>query len=435
MTTVIKVENLYKEYHLGVIGHGTLYWDLQSWWANVRGKEDPNSLIGHSGNGQVKDHILALSDINLDVRDGEVLGIIGRNGAGKSTLLKILSRITSPSSGIVKVKGRIASLLEVGTGFHPELTGRENIYLNGAINGMGKREVSRKLDEIVDFAGVENFLDTPVKRYSSGMNARLGFAVAAHLEPDILVVDEVLSVGDYEFQKRCITKMNDVASQGRTILFVSHNLGSVRDLCSRAILLEKGCKIREGETADVLDFYTSTSVERTGENGFSHSHEKDREGNEIVRLKTVRSMNCAGVVCYIFTVRDNIYVQIKYDVLVDMKILDIQVFLINQRNETVFFTYDDQNKLTLNDRKRKPGQYVSTCKISQDFLNDGSYTVMVKGADEQTTFFEEVGCSFDVSDSKDPQGAIGVWNIGSGGSWPRVVVRPKLEWDVKYNSF
>ena len=238
MSTVIKIENLYKEYRLGVIGHGTLYRDLQSWWAKARGKPDPNSLLGVADPHEGKDRILALNDINLEVKDGEVLGIIGANGAGKSTLLKILSQVTAPTSGTIKYKGRVSSLLEVGTGFHTELTGRENIYLNGAINGMNKKEVSRKLDEIVHFAGVEQFLDTPVKRYSSGMFVRLGFAVAAHLDPDILVVDEVLAVGDASFRKKAIGKMQDVSKEeGRTVLFVSHNMESIKKLCARSILL------------------------------------------------------------------------------------------------------------------------------------------------------------------------------------------------------
>mgnify|MGYP001159502950 CR=1 FL=1 len=230
MNNVIKIENLYKEYRLGVIGHGTLYRDLQSFWANIRGRDDPNSIIGNENIGiNHKRNILALKNINLEVQKGEVLGIIGQNGAGKSTLLKILSRITSPTKGIIKIKGNVASLLEVGTGFHTELTGRENIYLNGAINGMNKKEIDKKLDEIVDFAGVEKFLDTPVKRYSSGMIVRLGFAVSAYIEPDILIVDEVLAVGDASFQKKAINKMKDVSSNhGRTVLFVSHNMNSIR---------------------------------------------------------------------------------------------------------------------------------------------------------------------------------------------------------------
>ncbi len=265
MSTVIRIENLYKEYRLGVIGHGTLYRDLQSWWATVRGKEDPNTLIGHTVNGKARDKILALNDISMEVKDGEVLGIIGANGAGKSTLLKIMSRVTAPTKGRIKVRGRIASLLEVGTGFHPELTGRENIYLNGTINGMNSAEVTLKLDEIVDFAGVELFLDTPIKRYSTGMLVRLGFAVAAHLDPDILVVDEVLAVGDASFQKKAIGKMQDVSKgEGRTVLFVSHNMQSVRTLCHKAILLDKGSLIFQGKTNEVVNRYiqgvSSTSV-------------------------------------------------------------------------------------------------------------------------------------------------------------------------------
>ena len=244
MSTVIKVENLSKQYRLGVIGTGTLSHDLNRWWHRVRGKEDPYLKIGESNVRDKKgesDLVWALRDINFEVEQGEVLGIIGKNGAGKSTLLKILSKVTGPTTGRIMAKGRIASLLEVGTGFHPELTGRENIYLNGTILGMSKAEVRKKLDEIVDFAGVERYLDTPVKRYSSGMKVRLGFAVAAHLEPDILIVDEVLAVGDAEFQKKAIGKMQEVSREGgRTVLFVSHNMRSVKQLCSKAVILIEG---------------------------------------------------------------------------------------------------------------------------------------------------------------------------------------------------
>lgn len=252
--TVIRVENLYKEYRLGVLGHGTLTRDLQSWWARVRGKEDPNAKIGqdYKNNGR---RFLALEDVSLEVKQGEVLGIIGRNGAGKSTLLKILSRVTAPTKGLVKIKGRIASLLEVGTGFHPELTGRENIYLNGAILGMTKKEIDKKFDEIVDFAEIEKFIDTPVKRYSSGMYVRLAFAVAAHLEPEILLVDEVLAVGDASFQKKCLGKMGEVAQGGRTVLFVSHNMGAVQKLCRRCILLDQGNLILNDNADQVISSY------------------------------------------------------------------------------------------------------------------------------------------------------------------------------------
>ena len=256
--TVIKVENLSKEYRLGTISHGMLYRDIQSWWAKLRGKEDPNSFVHlHSSHqvGPKSDRFLALDDVSFEIKQGDIVGIIGRNGAGKSTLLKILSRVTSPTSGEVKIKGRVASLLEVGTGFHPELTGRENIFLNGAILGMSKAEIRRKLDEIIAFAEIEKFIDTPVKRYSSGMYVRLAFAVAAHLEPEILIVDEVLAVGDAQFQKKCLGKMQEVGKEGRTVLFVSHNMASVSNLCSRCVLLNAGRVAQEGAQQDVITSY------------------------------------------------------------------------------------------------------------------------------------------------------------------------------------
>lgn len=253
---VIKVENLWKEYRLGVVNHGTLKRDLQSWWARVHGQDDPNTRIDvNAATSEAPDRFWALRDVSFDVRQGEVLGIIGRNGAGKSTLLKILSRVTTPTKGEVKIRGRVASLLEVGTGFHPELTGRENIFLNGAILGMSKAEIRAKLDEIVDFSGVEKFIDTPVKRYSSGMYVRLAFAVAAHLDPEILIIDEVLAVGDAEFQKKCLGKMGEVAKGGRTVLFVSHNMGAVTKLCSVSMLLDQGASVFYSDTRDVVEYY------------------------------------------------------------------------------------------------------------------------------------------------------------------------------------
>ena len=241
MSTVISVEHLSKTYRLGQIGTGTFSRDLEVWWAKLRGKPNPMLRIGETDHGNRDgEELWALRDVSFTVDQGEVLGIIGRNGAGKSTLLKILSRVTAPTSGRIRVKGRIASLLEVGTGFHPDLTGRENIYLNGAILGMKHDEITRKFDEIVDFSEVEKFIDTPVKRYSSGMYVRLAFAVAAHLDPEILIVDEVLAVGDSIFQKKCLGKMGDVAKEGRTVLFVSHNMASIISLCSRVIVLDKG---------------------------------------------------------------------------------------------------------------------------------------------------------------------------------------------------
>jgi lipopolysaccharide transport system ATP-binding protein len=248
MAIAIRIENLSKQYRLGLVSTRTLSHDLNRWWQTaILGREDPYLKIGQENKlttQSSQEYVWALRDINLEVEEGEVLGIIGKNGAGKSTLLKILSKVTAPTTGIVKARGRIASLLEVGTGFHSEMTGRENIYMNGAIMGMTKAEIRKKFDEIVEFAGVERYIDTPVKRYSSGMTVRLGFAVAAHLEPEILVVDEVLAVGDAEFQKKAIGKMQEVSrDNGRTVLFVSHNLTSIHSLCSNSILLHCGQKI------------------------------------------------------------------------------------------------------------------------------------------------------------------------------------------------
>ncbi|WP_424494770.1 polysaccharide ABC transporter ATP-binding protein [Salinimicrobium sp. GXAS 041] len=259
MSVILKAENISKQYRLGTVGTGTLSHDLNRWWHQVRGKEDPYLKVGASNDSSAKateDYVWALRDINFEVKQGEVLGIIGKNGAGKSTLLKILSRVTGPTTGSIKTKGRIASLLEVGTGFHGELTGRENIFMNGAVLGMTKAEIKSKLDEIIAFSGCERYIDTPVKRYSSGMTVRLGFAVAAHLEPEILVVDEVLAVGDAEFQKKAIGKMQDLsAGEGRTVLFVSHNMASVSSLCSCGIVLEDGQTVFRGGVRDSIGFY------------------------------------------------------------------------------------------------------------------------------------------------------------------------------------
>ena len=265
----IKIENVSKLYRLGEVGTGTLSNDLNRWWAKVRGKEDPYAKVGTVNDRTQKaegDYVWAVKDISFDVKQGEVLGIIGRNGAGKSTLLKMLSRTTLPTEGFIKAKGRIASLLEVGTGFHPELTGRENIYQNGAILGMRHSEIKRKFDEIVDFAGVVKYIDTPVKRYSSGMYVRLAFAVAAHLEPEILVVDEVLAVGDAEFQKKCLGKMKDVSvNEGRTVLFVSHNLQSISSLCSRVVYMKNGTLKADGLPDKIIkEYFDDTLMVNSG---------------------------------------------------------------------------------------------------------------------------------------------------------------------------
>ena len=310
MTTVISVENLGKQYRLGTIGSGTLSHDLNRWWARLRGKPDPLLKIGQTDHGNRDGELIwALRDVSFEVKQGEVLGIIGRNGAGKSTLLKILSRVTAPTLGQIKVKGRIASLLEVGTGFHPELTGRENIFLNGAILGMSKREIAHKFDEIVAFSEVEKFIDTPVKRYSSGMYVRLAFAVAAHLEPEILLVDEVLAVGDAAFQKKCLGKMGDVAKEGRTVLFVSHNMAAIENLCSTSMFLDNGEVRSSGNTTDMITQYMkhafslttvplANRVERRGDGRIliTAFHLEDDKGQRVPALRS--GQDCQFVFTY-----------------------------------------------------------------------------------------------------------------------------------------
>ena len=317
MSTVIAIDNLWKEYRLGVISHGTLSQDLQSWWARIRGKEDPNSRIGTWLPGQEQqiegNHFWALRQISLSINSGEVVGIIGKNGAGKSTLLKILSRITAPTKGEIKIKGRIASLLEVGTGFHPELTGRENIFLNGAILGMTKREIKSRLDEIVDFSGVEDFVDTPVKRYSSGMYVRLAFAVAAHLDPEVLIVDEVLAVGDAEFQKKAIGKMGELStSAGRTVLVVSHNMNSIEQLCDRTAIVEGGRVSYIGSTTEAITTYLGSE---TG----SHSIENIETKTDWVKINKFKLERHSGSIEFNSEIRLLLEIQCNRDVDVDIR--------------------------------------------------------------------------------------------------------------------
>ncbi|MDQ3020502.1 MAG: ABC transporter ATP-binding protein [Bacteroidota bacterium] len=293
MSNVIEIQNLSKVYRLGIVTSRSLANDMTRYFAKVRGKEDPFLKVAEVNTRNKKgnsDYVWALKNINFSVKSGEILGIIGRNGAGKSTLLKILSRVTSPTSGSIKVKGRIASLLEVGTGFHTELTGRENIYLNGSVLGMNRNEIKRKFDAIVDFSGVERYIDTPVKRYSSGMHVRLAFAVAAHLEPEILIVDEVLAVGDAEFQKKCLGKIHDVSSkEGRTVLFVSHNMAVLSNLCTAVIVLKNGIMdFPKGDTKDGIQYYLTERKEKAK---ISLKDRDDRKGEGKIRLTHFELLN------------------------------------------------------------------------------------------------------------------------------------------------
>jgi len=371
----IKVENLSKAYQLGQIGTGTISRDLERWYARMRGKEDPFLRIGEGNNQNTKsesDVVWSLKDINFEIEQGDAVGIIGRNGAGKSTLLKILSKVTAPTTGKISGKGRIASLLEVGTGFHPELSGRENIFLNGAILGMRKKEIQRKLEEIVDFAGIERYLDTPVKRYSSGMYVRLAFAVAAHLESEILIVDEVLAVGDAEFQKKCLGKMGEVSKgEGRTVLFVSHNMGMVNTLCKSAIVLKNG----------VITYNATTSIS---------INEYLKEGNSIVdkslKLKLFTRKNDYGIVLKSFEIKPHflnsndfltnrdIEIIIQFELSMDIIGLRIGYEIVHSASETVIFRsfHDDEHKQHFKFNKKTV--QLKTF-ISSNFLSNDQYII------------------------------------------------------------
>ena len=338
MSVAISFDHVGKLYQLGVVGTGTLSHDLNRWWATkILGKEDPYLKIGETNDRSKRgssDFVWALRDITFDVEQGDVVGIIGKNGAGKSTLLKLLSRITSPSTGVIRARGRIGSLLEVGTGFHPEMTGRENIYMNGSIMGMTRAEITRKLDEIVDFAGVERYLDTPVKRYSSGMTVRLGFAVAAFMEPEILVVDEVLAVGDAEFQKKAIGKMQDVSQGGgRTVLFVSHNMASVRNLCNRGIVIQNGLICFDGKTEDAINNYLKKEEATFNKKIVDHIIYK----KSYIQIESIIINGSENDIVSIAAQQKKLDIEIKGTALMSFK-ASFKIQFINS-NEIIFATY------------------------------------------------------------------------------------------------
>lgn len=369
MDLAIKIENISKLYRLGQVGTGSLQQDIKKWWWKTMGKGDPFFKVGEVNDRTSKgksDYVWALKDINFDVKQGEVLGIIGRNGAGKSTLLKILSKTTSPTSGIIKVNGRIASLLEVGTGFHPELTGKENIFLNGAILGMTKKEIRSKFDEIVNFSGVERYIDTPVKRYSSGMYVRLAFAVAAHLEPDILIVDEVLAVGDAEFQKKCLGKMKDVSvNDGRTVLFVSHNIAAIKTLCTQGVVLQNGTVSYSGNTLDAVEYYQKLTNIIS-----SIDHKGDIEsapGNQNIKILKFNTQPIKG---NYLTISSGIEFELTfYNYKTEIN-LDVIFELKNSDEITIFHT----GELVTTNKNSRRGIYKVKGQIEENLLNAGTYT-------------------------------------------------------------
>jgi lipopolysaccharide transport system ATP-binding protein len=437
--TVIQVANVSKRYRLGVVGTGTLSHDLNRWWAKVRGRPDPTLKVGQAVADSrqapdvgdrlpTSDYMWALKDLSLEVHRGEILGIIGRNGAGKSTLLKILSRVTAPTSGEVRVKGRIASLLEVGTGFHPELTGRENILLNGAILGMRKAETARKLDEIVAFSGVEQYIDTPVKRYSSGMYVRLAFAVAAHLEPDILLVDEVLAVGDAEFQKKCIGKMKDVGAAGRAVLVVSHQLNNISSLCPQCVLLDQGRIVMSGDTSQVLEHYVSHSHKAAAEVVWDDP--TTAPGSDRIRLHAVRVLSPTGKATSDLDIQQEIVLLVSYWNLQEGVSPKVSIVLRGQVGEAVLASVNLPSENSTDDpwfgRPFPVGMFETECRFPANLLNTMMYHLDIHLActlhNEALDVLEGDILSFTVHDfhGRDSSGI--QWQGG---------VRPKLAWRTR----
>ncbi len=429
MSVVIKVENISKQYRLGDVGTGALAHDVNKWWHKVRGKENPYLKIGEVNDRAVKgesDYVWALKDINFEVKQGEVLGIIGRNGAGKSTLLKILSKTTTPTTGSIKIKGRIASLLEVGTGFHPELSGRDNIFLNGAILGMTKKEIKSKFDEIVDFAGVERYIDTPVKRYSSGMYVRLAFAVAAHLEPEILIVDEVLAVGDAEFQKKALGKMKDVSEKGgRTVLFVSHNITAIKQLCNNCIILKDGTLIDYSETSTAVSKYMSVDNTIRLRKSWDLN---DAPGNEIVKLLDISIHNKNGFIPDDgnFLITESIAVKIKYKVLKEGYVFIHGANIYNDEDVNIFNSHDVTSKNRHD--KRSVGSYEATMFIPENLMSEGNFTISIAlflpSPFELHAYAEKV-LTFSISDNLQGNSARGQYTQAFPG-----MVRPLLMWEA-----
>ena len=373
MSTAIEFENISKQYRLGLVSTGTLSHDLNRFWqTKVLRRDDPYLKVGEVNDRAHKgasEYVWALKDINFKVEQGDVVGIIGRNGAGKSTLLKLLSRVTAPTTGTIRAKGRIASLLEVGTGFHPEMTGRENIYMNGAIMGMSRSEITRKLDEIVDFSGCERYLDTPVKRYSSGMTVRLGFAIAAHLEPEILVVDEVLAVGDAEFQKKAIGKMQDVSrGEGRTVLFVSHNMTAVKSLCKKGIILQNGNMLYSGDVNSAVSKYLIGNSDRQNHKKWEQPELKAK-GFELLEIG-VRKRN--GSYYDDINVADAIDVTIRYRLTQPHKELHLTLHFKNEQGNKIFSCSGGGRCI---DYYHDIGEYEQTCHIPANFFNWGNYAI------------------------------------------------------------
>ncbi len=416
--TVIKVEKISKQYRLGQIGTGSIAHDMNRWWYAIRGKDDPYLKIGEENDRTTvgtSEYVWALRDIDFEVKKGEVLGIIGRNGAGKSTLLKILSKTTTPTEGKIRMKGRVASLLEVGTGFHPELSGRENIFLNGAILGMTKKEIKNKFDEIIDFAGVERYIDTPVKRYSSGMYVRLAFAVAAHLEPEILIVDEVLAVGDAEFQKKCLGKMKDVSvNNGRTVLFVSHNMAAIKSLCQNTLVIQNGRVKYNGNTAGAVGFHLRGASEGENKKKFDSLFD-----NSFFTLHEI-SLNPQGQGSNVGLNEDqSVEVHAFLTIKKSAEKLHFTYVLANEEGEPLF-TFSHINA----GWNLKQGSNHLLCTLPKGFLNVGTYYLSVYLIEDAktTVFVEKDVISFDIQFAER--------NLGGWMGREPGFIKPVFQWQL-----
>ncbi|MBQ0908415.1 ATP-binding cassette domain-containing protein [Flavobacterium sp. F-328] len=428
---ILKAENISKQYRLGVVGTGSLMHDLNRWWHQIRGKEDPYLKIGETNDRSTKgesDYVWALQDINFEIGRGEVIGIIGKNGAGKSTLLKILSRVTAPTTGSIKFGGRVASLLEVGTGFNGEMTGRENIYLNGAILGMTKKEITSKLDEIIEFSGCQRYIDTPVKRYSSGMYVRLAFAVAAFLEPEILIIDEVLAVGDAEFQKKAIGKMQDISKTGgRTVLFVSHNMAAVKSLCTRGILLENGKVKYEGSIDHIIERYLEdekTTAHRILSDEIIKNHNAD-----FIKLIEVKVINTSNAISINHGIADDINIEFTYDILKENELFTHGFNLFNIENIHILSSHDKRS-LTLSEAL-PIGRYKKSVIIPGNLLAEGSYTcsfAIMRYNPFFVEFHEMNIVGFNIIDEFGDKTVRGNYF----GHFPGII-RPELTWKIKSN--
>jgi lipopolysaccharide transport system ATP-binding protein len=437
MSVAISVQNVSKRYRLGEISRSQLLADIHRWWM----KRITRGSIGE--NPKEKGDFWALKDISFELKEGETIGIIGANGAGKSTLLKIISRITAPTTGLVRIKGRVGSLLEVGTGFHPELTGRDNVYLNGAILGMSRDEVKSKFDEIVGFAGLEQFIDTPVKRYSSGMYVRLAFSVAAFLEPEILIVDEVLSVGDQQFQQQCIQRMRQIIADGRTLLFVSHGAGLVRDVCSRAIYLKEGAMIFDGDVDEAFDIYTDSQKTKSDDGrsalelperaddettGVKKWHDLDTApGDDAVRLHTVRVVDYYDRTVDIVSIAQSLTIEIEFVVLKEGRFLQPVLQFTDDTGNTVFWSTDADPELRRTPRER--GRYKSSMFVPHDFLAPGTVIIHVGIIQTAHEFVSHVNATEALSITVIEDPSENSVRGGYDGDIPGLI-RPRMNWTM-----